>query len=798
MSSRSFRWLICAAALFGCNTTEAVERYVSAAGGHVSPFTSWASAATNIQAAIEAAGAGDLILVTNGSYSNGGKAKYGDLTNRVAIDKALTVRSVNGPKVTVIQGAWHAGTTNGTSAERGVWMANGAVLDGFTIRDGATRTSGDNYLLQTGGGVWCNSASSLLTNCVIAYNAADYNGGGVYRGTLRNCVIATNSCATAGGATLDSALHNCLIRANRATLGAVTDGYLVNCTVTHNQGGGVRQAALTNCIAYFNQGGNISFVSAESHCCSIPILAGGQGNFSSDPQLLEDGIHLAVTSPCRAAGTNVATGTDLDGQAWSNPPSIGCDDWQPAPVVVSEPTRPQLRMIRSPDEMELNVFYAGAGVVCYWYKDSVLIHDDAKYSSSSTTNLLVRGFGLSDAGNYQVVVSNAFGVATSSVTPLAVRCVDASGTNPIPPFASWSTAATTIQAAVDAASAYDFILVTNGVYSSGGRIAVDDYAVNQTNRVVVDKPVVIVSVNGPTATSIRGNGDGISPTAVRCVWMTNGSALGGFTLEGGATIGPLMYQGGGARCGWDVLLDDCIIRSNTASAYGGGVYGGRVHNSLITGNTAQYGGGAYFTELVNCAVTHNWANYGGGVVGGATNCTIAFNSAYLGGGAYGGTLVNSIVHSNLASGSTNGNYEGGQFFYCCTTPLPTGAGNLAANPEFLPDEIHLAIGSPCRAAGFFGAASGFDIDGNRWLNPPSIGCDEVWETPHLTGSWAANGIFQIQFNAQAGTTNTVEYTTNPAPPTLWSKLTNITATGSVQLFDQPGTNTVRFYRIRLQ
>ncbi len=67
----------------------------------VPPYTTWLTAAKSIQQAVDAAEAGDEIVVADGHYATGGRAVYGTMTNRVVIDKTVVVRSVNGPLMTV-------------------------------------------------------------------------------------------------------------------------------------------------------------------------------------------------------------------------------------------------------------------------------------------------------------------------------------------------------------------------------------------------------------------------------------------------------------------------------------------------------------------------------------------------------------------------------------------------------------------------------------------------------------------------------------------------------------------------
>jgi len=362
-----------------CSKIPATTNYVSKTGNHVSPFTSWANAATNIQSAVDVASSDNTVLVTNGTYNTGGAVTPGySCLNRVVITNNITVKSLNGPENTVIFGKG----PRGSNAVRGVYMSAG-ILDGFFLSNGHTRTIGhqsydrggggvnlcvgkgvvtnctiNGNMAHFGGGVFCRTESIIkncniygnfanwgggvvnwldgtIQNCIINRNTASGFGGGYCgNGIVLNCIISSNSASNGGGIfiELDGIIRNCIINDNSANSGGGVffniTGTVQNCTISRNtatgNGGGTYYGAVNNCIIWDNSAssGSNFYGSTINYSCSYP-LPSGEGNIFDNPQFVSvSNFHLQATSPCRNAGTNlpyVYNTTDLDG----NPRLVG-------------------------------------------------------------------------------------------------------------------------------------------------------------------------------------------------------------------------------------------------------------------------------------------------------------------------------------------------------------------------------------------------------------------------------------------------------------------------------------------
>lgn len=347
--------------------------------------------------------------------------------------------------------------------------------------------------------------------------------------------------------------------------------------------------------------------------------------------------------------------------------------------------------------------------------------------------------------------TNAFGGATSDSTIItrsfehggdsSTHYVSLGGSDTWP-YTNWTTAANSIQTAIDAAVGSDMVHVADGTYNTDG--AADPHSMS--NRVVLAKAVTVQSENGPEHTFI----DGLD--AMRCAYFTDGTLIG-FTLvngstggaggggalcDGGGTLENCIIEGneatgiaGGVYCNHGGTLENCTIANNTAGSAGGGTYcyaGGTLNHCTIVGNTAQTAGGGVRCWKIgsmfnNCIIASNSATAGGGVAlsdhqstgsGTFNNCTISDNTATNeGGGVYSGnsgTLNNCIVWGNSASFNENWQGSGG-WFNCCTTP-PNGVDCITDNPMFVEPgaDYRLQLGSPCiDASDAFGRED--DIEG---------------------------------------------------------------------------------------
>jgi photosystem II stability/assembly factor-like uncharacterized protein len=801
--------------------------YVDAASpAPAAPYATWATAATNIQDAVDLAPAGATVLVTNGVYNTGGRDdtmnrwKPLNLFGRVFITNDITVRSVNGPDVTMIVGQG----PSGSNAVRCAYLRDG-TLSGFTLTNGHVLV--EQGILSPrdsiGGGVFaedcgtvsncvitgCDGSGVTLMNgpqildCVIEGNDG-YNAGGLYvmgNAVAARCRIIGNTATDVGGEygigggllmDLDQdrmpSVINCFIAGNFAAsqrngggggvyLGA---GELRNCTILHNRcsefGGGlyVDQMALSNMqqvvnnIIYYNTApyGNDTYIHDSGvapdihHNCAPDALA-GTGNITNAP--FTAGVrnpHILAASPCRGAGDAAAVlegETDIDGEdrlGTGDIVDIGCDQYHPGAITgtLTAAAYAEYTNVVFGAPFELLTAVAGKAEWLVWSYDT-------GSGTQYFTNAWEVGPVFTNAGRFEVVLwvtnESQSAIATTLVTVAAgfTNYVSPAGSHAAP-FTNWVTAATNIQAAVDACYAGGVTMVDSGRYVEGATIH-------------VLKPMTLRGAwddGGLEDTVIDGQnaygGLFLDDDAATVEYLTfeNGNAYQGGgvlaydgTVRHCAMIGNRAERmGGGARMFGTALIEDCALLNNVVNESGGGLYAddrAEIKRCRMLGNVARNGGGGAWIDqdavIINSFMADNRAYQGGGLAfytgGQARNCTIVRNIAegYGGGVLYVlGQMKNSIIYDNLAPAGPD-NYQFDQDVmvdYCLTTPGVVGTGNITnADPRLAGIyNPHILPSSPCRNAG---DSSGIgyserDIDEESRLSEGDvdIGCDEVIPT----------------------------------------------------------------------
>ena len=538
------------------------------------PGTAWSNAFHVIQEAIDAASSNDTVRVTNGIYATGGAVTPGaSLTSRVVVSKPIMVESTGGKASTWIVGAGPPGD----GAVRCTYLAEGAVLRGFTLRNGHTRLDGADPGDRMGGGALLDGGG-LLRDCHLADNQA-ISGGGVFLdqgGVVSNCTLTGNEAVAEGGGAYcnyDGQLVGCRLWSNSVT-GATGRGGGVSCWY----GGRLVDCVISNhWVADYGGGVNCYYGGELDHCTVThnSAAAGAGGVYCNSGGLLTD---CTVTNnwttglPGKGGGVRCHEGGTL----------VQC--------VLTD-----------------NTAALGGGVACD--SGGGLTHCTLTGNTATAEGGGARcetGGTLSDcllSGNQATGGSSSGGGVYLSYGGRLDRCI-LSGN-----FAG------------DAGG---------GVYCILGGVVADCTLAG--NTAAADGGGAYLNYAGAFLDCVFTGNTAVLGGGVYC---DHDGGLTNCTFSGNTATN----RGGGAYFDSGGGLDRCLLRGNQA-ADGGGAYchwGGTLNNSLLAANQSGQGGGAYcfFGGLLNhCTIVTNTAQTGGGIyrrlLGQVRNTIIHFNHAGAG------------------------------------------------------------------------------------------------------------------------------------------------------------------------
>ena len=292
-----------------------------------------------IQTGIDAASAGDTVLVACGTYYEHDITMKSGITLRsetgnadcVTIDAQQAGRvilCVNASSQTRIEGltvtgglfagtgfggglycSWSSPTlTNVTFSHNQAGWGGGMASGSYSSPVLTDVTFSHNQAFYEGGGMYCSQSSPTLTNVTFSDNEAWAAGGGMYcmgAATLTGCTFSYNQASFDGGGMYcwlgspEVVLANCTFSGNSAGRGGGvsfvynTHATLVSCTLAGNSamhGGGIRlqtpdpecpsSATLTNCIIAFSTSGQA--ISMSDHCGAWLMCSDLYGNGGGD------------------------------------------------------------------------------------------------------------------------------------------------------------------------------------------------------------------------------------------------------------------------------------------------------------------------------------------------------------------------------------------------------------------------------------------------------------------------------------------------------------------------------------
>ena len=189
-----------------------------------------------IQAAINAAGYNDTVIIAPGTYT-------GDGNRDIILNKPITVRSQDGPETCIIDcndglNQYHRGFTITAGTLAGLTITGGYSFNGGAVTCDGMNSSGSGVKLtnciltgnisKQGGNVFCRNSNLEIINCSLTNNSSGVattgSGGAIYceNGSVlvANSTISGNSSGAGGGIYCgyqgNITIKNCVINENSA------------------------------------------------------------------------------------------------------------------------------------------------------------------------------------------------------------------------------------------------------------------------------------------------------------------------------------------------------------------------------------------------------------------------------------------------------------------------------------------------------------------------------------------------------------------------------------------------------